>query len=505
MSTYYITTPIYYVNDVPHIGHAYTTVISDIIARFYKLDSKDTYFLTGTDEHGQKVQRSAEKNNLSPQEFTDKMSMPFRELCSTLNIANNDFIRTSEERHKKGAQHFWNILEKNGHIYKGKYSGWYSVRDEAFYSESEIKDGIAPTGAPVEWMEEESYFFNLSKWEDKLLEFYENNPDFILPKSRRNEVISFVKGGLEDLSISRTSMSWGVPVPGDEKHVMYVWLDALTNYITALGYPENTELLQKFWPANIHMVGKDILRFHAVYWPAFLMAAGITPPKRVFAHGWWTNEGQKISKSIGNVIDPNVVVEKYGTDYFRYYMAREVILGNDGNYSDETFVNRINSELVNKIGNLSQRTLSFIFKNLDAQIPNITDQNFVSSNEMLNHARNIMIELREKMEVNEINSYISAIVNLAENANLFIDQEAPWALKKTNPERMKDVLYIITEMIRIIGILLQPLTPGLAAKILDQLNLSEKDRKFDSIQNFSNEGLMIKEPSPIFKRLEHNE
>lgn len=505
MKPYYITTPIYYVNDVPHIGHAYTTVISDIIARFMRLDSREVYFLTGTDEHGQKVEKSAHKNGMRPQDFTDKMSIPFKELLQTLNISNDDFIRTTEERHKIGAQHFWKILKEKNHIYKGKYSGWYSVRDEAFYSENEVQDGIAPSGAPVEWMEEESYFFDLSKWGDKLLEFYDENPEFILPKSRRNEVISFVKSGLEDLSISRTSMTWGIPVPGDEKHVMYVWLDALTNYITALGYPNNTNLMDTFWPANNHIIGKDILRFHAVYWPAFLMASDLPLPKRVFAHGWWTNEGQKISKSIGNVIDPNEVINEFGIDYFRYYMAREVILGNDGNYSKETFISRINSELANKIGNLSQRTLSFIYKNLDGIIPVVSNKEFVYENQIILKAHNLLDIFRENIEDQNLNSFISKIIDLAEDANNFIDKEAPWALKKTDEARMKDVLYILVEVIKVIGIFLQPLTPNLAEKFLDQLKLNEEERKFASANKFIEQNKQIDEPKPIFKRLELNE
>jgi methionyl-tRNA synthetase len=501
MSKFYITTPIYYVNDVPHIGHAYTTVVSDVLARFARIDGRDVYFLTGTDEHGQKVEKSAVAKGLSPQEFTDNMSVPFRNLCSLLNVSNDDFIRTSEERHKNAARFFWKKLEENGHIYKGKYSGWYSVRDEAFYAESEIKDGVAPSGAPVEWMEEESYFFDLSKWQDKLLDFYEKNPDFIKPQSRRNEVISFVKSGLNDLSISRTTMKWGIPVPGDESHVMYVWLDALTNYISALGYPENTENMEKFWPADVHMVGKDILRFHAVYWPAFLMAAGITLPKRVFAHGWWTNNGEKISKSLGNVIDPVKIINQYGVDYFRYYMMREVILGNDGNFSNETFIMRINSELANKIGNLSQRTLSFIFKNLGGELPSIQDNDFVNSSENLTEAYESINLFRKNIENQDINSYLSGVIKIAENANNFIDKEAPWALRKTDEQRMKDVLYILVEIIKCLGIYLLPVIPDLATQMLNQLNIPLEDRIFSRLSKpLAN--TVINSPEPIFARLE---
>ena len=338
---YYVTTPIYYVNDKPHIGHAYTSIACDVLARFLRIDGAEVKFLSGTDEHGQKVEKSAAEKNVSPQELADENSEHFRELLKHLNISNDDFIRTTEERHKQGAQAFWKEIQKNGHIYLDKYSGWYSVRDEAYYQESELIDGKAPTGADVEWVEEPSYFFKLSAFEDKLLDLYEANPAFIAPESRRNEVISFVKSGLKDLSISRTTFKWGVPVPGDEDHVMYVWLDALTNYITALGYPFKTD----FWPANLHMVGKDILRFHAVYWPAFLMAAGVELPQRIFAHGWWTNEGQKISKSLGNVIDPFEIANEFGVDQIRYFLMREIPFGKDGDFSREKLITRINSDL----------------------------------------------------------------------------------------------------------------------------------------------------------------
>jgi methionyl-tRNA synthetase len=504
MSSYYITTPIYYVNDVPHIGHAYTTILSDILARFMRLDGRDVFFLTGTDEHGQKVEKSAIAKNMTPQEFTDKMSEPFRNLCMITNTSNDDFIRTTEERHKKGAEAFWHKLMSNGHIYKGKYSGWYSVRDEAFYSEDEISENkTAPTGAPVEWMEEESYFFNLSKWQDKLLEFYDNNPEFIRPLSRRNEVISFVKAGLQDLSISRTSMKWGIPVPNDEKHVMYVWLDALTNYITALGYPS---LDNKYWPADIHMVGKDILRFHAIYWPAFLMAADIAPPKTVFAHGWWTNEGQKISKSLGNVIDPIKLIEQYGLDYFRYYISREVIIGNDGNFSHETFVNRINSELSNKIGNLCQRTIAFINKNLDSKVPEISDKNNLCINsDLLQLSYSSLINMRSFMEKQEINHCLDLIIKIADEANIFIDREAPWALKKTDLNRMNEVLFILIETIRCLGIYLLPFIPDSANRILNTLKINDKERNFSYIShNFSKTPQdLLDVATPIFQRIEN--
>lgn len=369
--TYYITTPIYYVNDAPHIGHAYTTLACDVLARFKRLDGYDVKFLTGTDEHGQKVEKSAKTAGMDPKSFTDKVSQNFRDLLQVMNFSNDDFIRTTEPRHIKAAQALWDELLKKGDIYAGKYAGWYAVRDEAFYAEGELVNGKAPTGADVEWVEEPSYFFKLSAWQDRLLEFYDKNPNFMGPDSRRNEIISFVKGGLLDLSVSRTSFKWGVPIPNDPKHIMYVWLDALTNYITAVGYPDTTGEYAKYWPADLHMVGKDIIRFHCVYWPAFLMAAGLEPPKRVFAHGWWTNEGQKISKSVGNVIDPVKLVEKYGLDPVRYFMMREVPFGQDGDFSHEGMMRRMNTELANDFGNLMQRVLSFVHKNCGGIAPGI--------------------------------------------------------------------------------------------------------------------------------------
>ncbi|MEC9236418.1 MAG: methionine--tRNA ligase, partial [Pseudomonadota bacterium] len=459
---YYITTPIYYVNDKPHLGHTYTTVACDVLARFKRLDGFDVMFLTGTDEHGLKVKQAAEKKGITPQEHTDFFAKNFRDLAEVMNISNDDFIRTTEERHKAAAQGLWNKLVEKGQIYKDSYSGWYAVRDEAYYSEDELtvtEDGkrIAPSGAECEWMEEESYFFKLSEWTEPLLKFYEDHPDFIMPQSRKNEVISFVKGGLRDLSISRTTFDWGVKVPNDEGHVMYVWIDALTNYITALGFPdENADMYQKFWPANVHMVGKDIIRFHAVYWPAFLMAADIAPPKRVFAHGWWTIEGEKMSKSLGNVISPYDLIEKYGVDASRYFMLREVPFGNDGDFSDEQAVTRINAELANGLGNLAQRTLSMIFKNCDGTIPAVTD--FTDAdNALFTMIRDELItHIRRELDVQKFHEALRYFKMAVDAANAYIDEQAPWKLKKEDPERMKVVLYTLAECIRCLGLVIQP-------------------------------------------------
>ena len=504
---FYITTPIYYVNDVPHIGHAYTSIACDVISRFMRLAGRDVKFLTGTDEHGQKVEKSAEKYALPPQEFTDKTSAVFFKMMETLNISNDDFIRTTEGRHKEAVRHFWSKLVESGDIYLGKYAGWYSIRDEAFYSETELtEDGLAPTGAPVEWVEEPSYFFKLSKWQDKLLEHYENHPEFIIPESRRNEVISFVKSGLIDLSVSRTSFSWGIPVPGNEEHVVYVWLDALTNYIAALGYPDKDNQYKKYWPASAHVVGKDILRFHAVYWPAFLMAAGLDLPKSIVAHGWWTNEGQKISKSLGNVIDPFTLVEEFGLDQVRYFLMREVTFGNDGNFSKENLISRNNSELANKIGNLLQRTSSFVFKHCNESVPPVltsyVDEAY--NTPLLIDILSIQQQNIVAMEAFQINKVLDNIIHISEQANIYIDKEAPWALKNTDTVKMHQVLYNLLESLRFIGIMLQPFVPDSASKILDQLNVPSSKRSFSHLtKEYALKPLSpLMQPSPIFPRFE---
>ena len=515
MSRYYVTTPIYYVNDDPHIGHAYTTLACDALARFMRLDGRDVRFLTGTDEHGQKVEKAAKNRGIDPQAFTDEISKNFRRLADVMNFSYNDFIRTTEPRHKLSCQAIWQAIASKqsplgqDNIYLGKYAGWYAVRDEAFYTEGELKTDpggkkIAPSGAEVEWVEEPSYFFRLSDWQDALLQFYADHPDFIAPASRRNEVISFVESGLNDLSISRTTFSWGVPVPGDEDHIMYVWLDALTNYITAVGNPDTDCDLWKYWPANLHMVGKDILRFHAVYWPAFLMAAGIEPPKRVFAHGWWTNEGQKISKSVGNVIDPFELVEKYGLDPVRYFLLRQVPFGNDGDFSHKAMIHRLNGDLANDLGNLCQRVMSMIFRNCDQKIPeahtlNETDNKFVTA------ISSSLPDLRVLMEAQSFHQALELIWRHVADANRYVDEQAPWALRKSDPTRMETVLYTLAEAIRNIAILTSPFMPGSMDKVFELLGLNEEERGFERLGHtyaLTPGTPMSGKPKPIFPRFD---
>jgi methionyl-tRNA synthetase len=502
--SYYLTTPIYYVNDKPHIGHAYTTLACDALARFKRLDGFDVMFLTGTDEHGQKVQKSAEDKGIDPKTFTDQVSQNFRDLTATLNFTNDDFIRTTEERHYKSCQKLWNTLIENGDIYLGSYAGWYAVRDEAFYAESEITDGKAPSGAPVEWVEEPSYFFHLSAYQDKLLAHYDANPDFVAPKSRLNEVWSFVAGGLNDLSVSRASFSWGVPVPGDDAHVMYVWLDALTNYITAAGYGQDDEedRFPKRWPADLHMVGKDIVRFHAVYWPAFLMAAGLPLPKRVYAHGWWTNEGQKISKSLGNVIDPVDIAETYGLDQMRYFLLREVPFGNDGDFSHNAMVHRMNGDLANDLGNLSQRVLSMIFKNCDGVMPKRPVSLQESDLTLLNQVDGLLERQRHHYDNQQFHEALKDIWDVVSAANRYVDDMAPWALRKTDLNRMGDVLWVLAETLRQIAILIQPIMPAASKAMLDQLVVADNARGFDQLGQGSHMqgGQAIDKPVPIFPR-----
>ncbi|MCO6186068.1 methionine--tRNA ligase [Rhizobium sp. L1K21] len=502
---FYITTPIFYPNGVPHIGHAYTSIASDAFARFHRLDGREVYFLTGTDEHGQKMQQTAEKEGVSPLELATRNSNVFKRLWSVLNISYDDYIRTTEERHRISVQAIWQRMAENGDIYLDSYSGWYSVRQEAFFDEKETtvgEDGVRrePLGSPVEWVEEESYFFRLSAYGDKLLEFYEANPNFVAPVERRNEVKSFVKSGLRDLSISRTTFDWGIPVPNDPKHIMYVWVDALTNYITAIGYPDQTNPLWKFWPA-VHIIGKDIIRFHAVYWPAFLMSAGVPLPKRVFAHGFLLNKGEKMSKSLGNVVDPFNLAEHFGTDPFRYFLLREVSFGQDGSYSEEAIATRINSDLANGIGNLASRSLSMIHKNCDGKIPEcgpLTPEDEA----MLAHIDGILETARSDMGDFMIHRALASIIGaVAEGDRYFAGQE-PWALKKTDPKRMETVLYVTAEVVRQISILLQPFMPESAGKLLDLVSAPVDKRDFAALGPAGRlqAGTEIEKPQPVFPR-----
>ena len=505
---FYITTPIYYPSGKPHMGHAYSSIIADFFARFKSIDDYNVHFLTGTDEHGLKIQRSAEKAGKKPKEFCDQISQTFKDLSKTLNLSNTDFIRTTEDRHKKTVQHLWSLLEKNDDIYLSNYSGWYSVSDEAFYNEDEIEeiDGkkIAKSSkSNVEWIEEESYFFRLSKWQKPLLEFYENNPDFILPESRKNEVISFVKSGLKDLSVSRKTFTWGIPVPSNDKHIIYVWLDALTNYLSALNYPDtNDELFKKFWPASIHLIGKDILRFHAVYWPAFLLAAKIELPKKVYGHGWILSGEEKMSKSKGNILDPLKIIEEYGLDPLRYYLVKEVSFGNDGNISQERLEDCINSDLANNYGNLCQRVTAFAMKNCDGKIPAKID--FQPDDlKILNKFQENLDTIRSKINEQNINFYIDFIVNSLFDANKYFNDQEPWK-KKDNLIRLNTIVYTTLEIVRKISFLLYPIIPETSLKALKIFNLSEKDIKLETISNneFIIKGNMINKIDILIKKIE---
>ena len=505
---FYITTPIYYPSGKPHMGHAYSSIIADFFARFKSIDDYKVHFLTGTDEHGLKIQRSAEKAGKKPKEFCDQISQTFKDLSKTLNLSNTDFIRTTEDRHKKTVQHLWSLLEKNDDIYLSNYSGWYSVSDEAFYNEDEIEeiDGkkIAKSSkSNVEWIEEESYFFRLSKWQKPLLEFYENNPDFILPESRKNEVISFVKSGLKDLSVSRKTFTWGIPVPSNDKHIIYVWLDALTNYLSALNYPDtNNELFKKFWPASIHLIGKDILRFHAVYWPAFLLAAKIELPKKVYGHGWILSGEEKMSKSKGNILDPLKIIEEYGLDPLRYYLIKEVSFGNDGNISQDRLEDCINSDLANNYGNLCQRVTAFAMKNCDGKIPAKID--FQPDDlKILNKFQENLDTIRSKINQQNINFYVDFIVNSLFDANKYFNDQEPWK-KKDNLIRLNTIVYTTLEIVRKISFLLYPIIPETSLKALKIFNLSEKDIKLETISNneFIIKGNMINKIDILIKKIE---
>ncbi|ONI57033.1 methionyl-tRNA synthetase [Wolbachia pipientis wVitA] len=502
-----------------------------------KLAGKNVKFTTGTDEHGQKIEKAAKAKEMQPKEFTDEVSVSFKELAKFMNFEYDDFIRTTEERHKKAVIALWNRLEERGQIYLDSYSGWYSVRDEAFYQESELIDGKAPTGAEVQWIKEESYFFRLSNWQDKLLELYKNQPSFIFPESRRNEVISFVRSGLIDLSISRTSFNWGIKVPGNDKHVIYVWIDALTNYLTSIGFPSTEgEEYKRFWaesktqiPAsragmtpnqgktqipvlraanladssfNVHVIGKDILRFHAVYWPAILLAADLPLPKQIAVHGWWLNEGEKISKSLGNVIDPIGLAQEFGVDQLRYFLLREASFGQDGNFSKKNMISRINSELANNIGNLVQRTISFLHKQCSGIVPTI-DRDLLRGEESLPNCKAILGQVMDHLSKYEFNQIILLIINISSEANAYIDKSAPWTLSKTDRERMNLVIYKLLEYIRIIGTLLQPIVPKSAEMILNQLQIPKEQRDLKSLYDTCvSSGITLPKPTPVFLRVD---
>jgi methionyl-tRNA synthetase len=500
--TFYVTTPIYYVNASPHIGQAYTTIAADVLARFYRLDGYKVMFSTGTDEHGQKVEKSANAAGMEPQDFVDRVSEDFRSLGKALNLSEHQFIRTTEARHKRAAQALWTTLVEGDQIYLSSYAGWYSLRDETFYAEDELVDGKAPTGADVEWVEEPSYFFRLSAWQEPLLEFYKYNPDFIGPASRRNEVMRFVERGLRDLSISRSTFRWGVPVPGDEKHVMYVWIDALVNYLTILGYPDTAAPdLRAFWPHSLHLVGKDILMFHAVYWPALLMAAGLKPPRRVFAHGWWTSEGQKISKSLGNTIDPIELVTRFGVDQVRYFLMREVPFGNDGDFSRKALIQRINSDLANDFGNLVQRVLAFITKFADSKIPDAYDLIMVDV-DLKTVVYKAVEELRQCAAQQSLHKMCEILWTIVTAANRYMDATQPWALRKTDPKRLDTVLYVLADIIRQLAILASPIIPEASKKILDHLHVPEDLRTIEAVEEESLAlGTRLIEPQPIFPRI----
>ena len=502
--SFYITTPIYYVNAAPHVGHAYTSIAADVLARFKRLDGYDVFFLTGTDEHGQKVEKAAADAGLDVRTFTDRVSDDFRDMTRRMGVSNDDFIRTTEDRHKASTTELWRRLVAADQIYIGHYEGWYAVRDEAFYDEDELTtrpDGskIAPSGAPVEWVREPSYFFRLSAWQDKLLEFYENHPDFIGPNARRNEVVSFVRGGLRDLSVSRTSFRWGIPVPGAPEHVMYVWLDALINYITACGFPDETHPRWKFWPADVHMVGKDITRFHAVYWPAFLMAAGMETPRRISSHGWWTIEGEKMSKSIGNVIDPRELVDSFGLDAVRFFLLREVPFGNDGDFSRKALISRMNGELANDLGNLAQRSLSLIAKNCGGSLPG-RGVNTQADAIILAAANALPATLRAQLDRQAFHEALEEVWKVIRAANAYIDHQAPWALRKTDPARMADVLRVLVDVQRVIAIVLQPFMPDAMSRMLDQLGVPAEGRMLVALDAPLSAGIALPPPQGIFPR-----
>jgi len=507
--SYYVTTPIYYVNGAPHIGHAYTSIAADVMARFKRLDGYDVFFLTGTDEHGQKVEKAAADAGVDPQGFTDTVSAQFRDMADRLDVSYDDFIRTTEPRHKAACAALWQRIAEAGDIYLGHYEGWYAVRDEAFYDEGELvvrPDGskVAPSGAPVEWVREPSYFFKLSAYQDRLLALYEDQPEFIAPASSRSEILSFVRGGLNDLSISRTSFRWGIPVPDAPGHVMYVWLDALTNYITACGYPDAAAARWGFWPADVHMVGKEITRFHAVIWPALLMAAGLPLPGRVSANGWWTVEGEKMSKSLGNVIEATDLAAKYGLDQIRYFLLREKPFGGDGTFRVQSLVTRINVELANDLGNLAQRTLSMVARNCEGRLPGRGDVTEADA-ALLAAADALPALVRDRIDRQLFHEALEEVWKVIRAANAYIDHQAPWALRKTDLVRMGSVLRVLVDTMRPVATVLQPFMPGSMGKLLDQLGVPAEARDLAALAAPLIDGTVLPAPQGIFPRFVETE
>jgi methionyl-tRNA synthetase len=505
-NSFYITTAIAYPNGVPHIGHAYEAIATDALARFQRLDGKDVFFLTGTDEHGLKMIQTAEAEKLPTMEVATRNAQRFKEMDQRLNISFDRFIRTTEEQHHRSSQEIWKRMADNGDIYLDSYAGWYSVRDEAYYAEDETtlgEDNVrrGPQGTPVEWVEEKSYFFRLSAYQDRLLALYETHPEFIGPDSRKNEVVSFVKSGLRDLSVSRTTFDWGVKVPGDGEHVMYVWVDALTNYITGVGFPDESDKDWHYWPADVHIIGKDIIRFHAVYWPAFLMSAGIPVQKRVYAHGFLFNRGEKMSKSVGNVVDPFNLADQYGVDQTRYFFLREVPFGQDGSYNHEAIVARINADLANDLGNLAQRSLSMIAKQYQGVLPEPGE--FTNNDKDILADADGMIGLaRTAMATQQIHQALNAVWAVVAEANRYFAGEAPWALAKTDPKRQGTVLYVTAEVVRQIAILAQPAMPQASGKLLDILGIPDEisSRNFAALSQRIKPGVVLPAPAPVFPR-----
>ena len=509
---YYVTTAIAYPNGPPHIGHAYEAIATDAIARFMRLEGYDVLFLTGTDEHGMKMLQTATKEKLAPGELLERNVPRFKAMVERLDCSNDEFIRTTEERHHRASIGIWQRMEAAGDIYLDKYSGWYSVRDEAYYDANETRlneDGerVGAQGSPVEWVEEESYFFRLSAYQERLLDLYARHPDYVLPKERLNEVVSFVRGGLQDLSISRTTFDWGIKVPGNPKHVMYVWVDALTNYITAVGYPDvDSQKFRRYWPADLHVIGKDIVRFHAVYWPAFLLSAGVEVPRRIFSHGFLFNRGEKMSKSVGNVIDPFALADAYGVDQLRYFFLREVPFGQDGNYSHEAIVNRINADLANDLGNLAQRSLSMVARQLGGVLPKPGPLSG-SDQEILAAADGMMNKAREAMKTQQLHQVLNAVWAVVAQANRYFAGEAPWALAKTDRVRQGTVLYITAEVLRQVAILSAPFMPASASKLLDFLAVPAGERQFCDIGGARRiqPGTTLPAPSAVFPRYVESE